>query len=288
MPCTLPCAGIALNRGYRFWLPDADPRNPYEGFAVREISFSVDAAPGKTIPLTDKIGPIIRANPPDLTDASFPKTVKSWLSSINNIIASEPLLNQVGKGSWLTLGYEPMGPGRLGTLTIEHFECLDFNIQLTVTIARSGPPQSLKLSYRPGGTTIEVVGNDAISRVPPFEGTRIDKCDPRLPVERLCPNPPDVTLTIDAGRDGRTVNLRVTPSRRLELIYLWEVEAAVPPFGNGVSFTTTFPGTDSNPKRITVTGYTKEGCTVTQSMTITVEGGLPRRRKPAQNPKGRL
>jgi hypothetical protein len=265
-PCNLPCDGIALRRGYRFWLPDPDPNNPYKSFRLDRLVFSVEAAPGERVDLTDKVTPILRARPANLTPNGFPRLVTSWVDQINKIIASEPLLSEADKATWLTLGYESTGPSRLGVLWIEYFECLKFDIKIAAIIVRSGEPESVTIAYVPGSTTIQV--GDTTTKVPEFSGTKTDKCNPDKPPENLCPRPPDITLRIAQRADGRTVRFDVTPDTA-DLVFVWEAQDGMPAMGNGPSFTTVFSSSGS--KLVTVTAFTKAGCTVTQSVQVQVE-----------------
>jgi hypothetical protein len=188
------------------------------------------------------------------------------VDQINKIIASEPLLSEAGKTSWLTLGYEATGPGRLGVLSIEYFECLKFDIQSTSTIVRSARPENVKVTYAPGSTAI--LAGDTTTRVPEFDGTKTDKCNPDTPPENLCPQPPEVALNITHTAQRRTVRFGVTTSTP-DLVFVWEVQDATPAMGNGANFATVFASSGS--KLVTVTAYTKAGCTVTQSVQIPVE-----------------
>lgn len=267
--CTLPCAGITLRRGYLFWLPEPEPNNPYTAFEVGDVTFNVEAKSGQMVQLGDKVRQFIVADPRALND-KFPDVVQSWLDQINKLIADVGNLSQPGKASWLTLGYEKASaPGRLGTLTIEHFECLSFEIQLTVVMTRLRTTQKLNLAYSPKGGT-RIVVDDAKGQVPPLEGITFDKCNPNTPPKKLCPKPLDLTLTIERqSQTGRTFVLVVKPSRAdPELTYFWEVEAGAPAVGNGQTFTTTFP--DTRTRIATVTGFTKGGCMVTTSTRIPV------------------
>jgi len=265
----LPCAGIALHRGFRFWLPDPDPNNPYTEFKFGDVLFSVESAPGKAVDLSAKVRPVLQAQVADLTVDASPKTVKNWIAQINKIIASEPTLSEAGKASWLTLSYDTAGAGRLGTLSLEYFLCLKFNIQISATFARSTGSETMRVGYSPDGTVI--LANDATSYVPPFEGTRIDKCNPNMPPVTLCAVAPNFTLKINSTIvQAKVVKLDVTPSSDPGLSYLWEVQDAKPAMGNGPSFTTTL--NTFGTKLVTVTAYTNAGCRVVQSTQVTVLG----------------
>jgi hypothetical protein len=267
-PCTLPCAGISLRRGFRFWMPEPEPNGPFREVRVEVVAFTVENVPGKPIDVAGKIGPVLKA-PTELTVETFPKAVNSWIAQINKIIANEPGLNESGKASWLTLAYESGGAGRLGTLWLEYFECLKFDIRLSVAFVRPTGEERLQVTYSLAGTSI--LARDVTTTVPPFDGTRIDKCNPGTPPVALCPKTPEMTLKIDGSPDGRTVRLSVTatPAAR-GLTFLWEVQDATPAIGNGDTFTTTFNSFGT--KQVTVTAFTRAGCRATQSTTISIRG----------------
>jgi hypothetical protein len=197
--------------------------------------------------------------------------VNAWLTQINKLILSQAGLNEDGKTSWLTLSYQSAGPGRLGTLWIEYFECLAFNIRTQATFTRRDEiTVRLNLTYTPDGTAMQA--NDAATKIPAYDGIRIDKCNPDTPAQDLCPSPPKVSLKITkTAQQGVNVKLEVaaTPNDG-DLQFLWEAQSATPSVGNGTSFSTTFARGGANPKLVVVTAFTKAGCTATTSIPITL------------------
>jgi hypothetical protein len=268
--CTLPCSGIALRRGYRMWLPEADPNNPYEKYNLDDVVFSVESALGSSVDLSNAVRGVIKATAARLAaGVPFQKTVDGWCAQINQLVANEPTLNEAGKASWLTLSYESAGAGRLGILWIEYFECLNFDIRIASSFIRGRSSESLRQSYVPAGTTILV--NDREVTVPASDGVRIDKCRPEEPIQELCPREPRVALEIAVtSRQGTTVELEVREApRSREFQFFWEVQGATPPMGNGRKFTTTFPA-GIPALVVVVTAFSKEGCSATQSTRIPV------------------
>jgi hypothetical protein len=269
-PCTLPCAGIALNRGYRFFLPDAQPRNPYKSFKAANVTFTVDSAPGKTIDLSAKVRKILVATTAQLSAANFPATVNGWIKDINDVIAGTADLNQAGKAQWLTLGYKPSAPGALGLLTIEYFQCLSFNFQLVATYAREVGDGSPKIAYSPAQTVIQV--GDSVVTVPAFDGTTTDKCAADPVTTNLCPVTPEFTVKID-GVASAAVNAQVTLNATTsvppdKLTFVWEAQDGAPAMANGQKFVVQF-GT-AGPKLVTVTAFNEKGCPANASATIKV------------------
>ena len=267
-PCDLPCDGVSLRRGYRMWLPDPAPNDPYKEFALADLVFSVESSPGKPVDLSAKVRAVIKAQPADLAVPVFPKLVNSWLAQINKIIASEPSLSEGGKVSWLMLSYEPIGPGRLGTLWIEYFQCLDFDIRVATRFALSSGAESLQLAYAPAATTMRV--NDQAAQSPAFSGVRLDKCNPDTPPESLCPKTPQFVLKINTvSTDGTAVRLAVAADPASpDLQFLWEAQNANPPVGNGPTFATKFTQDAGTAGVVIVTAFTGAGCIVTQSARI--------------------
>lgn len=264
-PCDLPCSGIAVKRGFRFWMPEPDATHQYKEFAPGNLVFTVESAPGKPVDVSAKIKPIITGKPTDL-NASFAKVVTDWLAQINKIILAEAGLNE-NNVSWLTLQYETLGAGRLGTLWIEYFGCLKFDIQFASNVALTTGANAIKIAYSPTGSSITVNQDPAVT-VPPYDGTTTDKCNPNKPVQDLCPQPPQTKLAIArTGQQGLKVTFLVTPQPDPgDLQFLWEIPDATPALGTGKTFTATFPNGATRP--VTVTAFNKAGCSVTNTVQI--------------------
>ncbi|MDR3525845.1 MAG: PKD domain-containing protein [Rhizomicrobium sp.] len=278
-PCTLPCAGAALNRGYRFFLPDADPKNPYQSFTLTSATLTVDSSveppPTKTIDLSAEFGKILVATAAQLTPAQFPVLVDNWIKAINKLIAGTDGLYQAGKAQWLTLDYKIAAPGQLGLLTIDYFQCLSFQMQIEANYVREADKGALKVSYTPKGTTIQMGG--AVVTIPAFDGTSTDKCADKPVTASLCPVPPDFTVKIQQKANTaqkaqavvQSYNFTVTASVPVSgLIFVWEAQDGAPAMGNGQTFATQFK--TAGPKLITVTAFNTKGCSATASLTVQV------------------
>ena len=274
-PCTLPCAGIALNYGYRFFIPDADPNpnNAYKSFKLNSATFIVDSAPGKSVDLSADVTKILQATPDQLQAANFPKLVSGWVQAINKLIAGHAELNQVGKGQWLTLSYNATTPGRLGVLMIEYFQCLSFNIRISVSYVQGANQQTLAVAYSPSSTSIQ--RGDFTITIPAFNGTTTDKCSATPTPVNLCPVPPGFSLQVQKvgggtgtpldGQTAFTVSASVSPS---SLSFLWEVQDGTPAIANGQGLTTSF--TSPGNKLVTVTAFDAKGCSASASLSIQV------------------
>jgi hypothetical protein len=269
--CTLPCDGITLNRGYRMFIPDANKASPYKSFNVRAVTFKVTASPGNDIDLSKDVAAIVTATATQLSPTNFETTVNTWIKNINQLIAKTGGLFEDGKAQWLTVGYQAVGPGQLGILTIEYFKCLGFDIRLDVTYTTSTGEKNPKVRYTPPNTTI--VSGDITSTIPAFDGTTTDKCNDTKPVP-LCPTKPDFTVSAtakpDPGVAGRPIAFTPTASVPLSgLTYFWEAPDGSPDTGQGQTFQTTF-GTGGS-KAVTVTGFNAKGCSATASISVKVE-----------------
>jgi len=269
--CPLPCDGITLNRDYRFFIPDANKASPYKSFNAHSIVFKVAAAPGKVIDLSNDVAGIVKASATQLSPTNFNATVNTWTKKINDLIANTPELVEAGKAQWLTLGYQPVAPGRLGILTIEYFKCLDFEIEFAVSYVTSTDQKTLDVRYTPGGT--EIKSSDSLSTVPAFDGTTTDKCNDTKPAP-LCPTKPDFTVSIkgkNAGIAGQQMDFEADASVPISgLTFFWEAPGGSPDTGDKQTFSTVF-GTAGS-KVVTVTGFNAKGCSATASMNVKVEG----------------
>jgi len=270
--CALPCDGITLNRDYRFFIPDANKASPYKSFNVNSVVFKVTASPGKVIDLSNDVAGIVRATATQLSPTNFNTTVNTWIKKINELIANTPELVEVGKAQWLTLGYQPVAPGRLGILAIEYFKCLDFEIEFDVTYVTSTDQKTLEVRYTPDGTAIK--SGDFLATIPAFDGTTTDKCNDTKPAP-LCPTKPDFTVSATAkpnpGVAGRPIIFTPTASVPISsLTFFWEAPGGSPDMSDKQTFQTTF-GTGGS-KVVTVTAFNAKGCSATASITVKVEG----------------
>lgn len=276
--CTLPCAGIALNRGFKFWIPDpgdaeTDPQDVYQITAIKVTAFSVDSAPSTPVDLSAGAMQALNVPATQLSGANFPAVVAGWMKNLNALIANTPALVQAGKAHWLTFGYTAAAPGKLGTLSIEYFQCLTFRIQLDLAYV-AGPNktnETLNVTYTPDGTTIRM--GDVAVNIPAFDGTKTDKCSDNPVAANLCPVPPAFTVTISPKPQSTSVGQLVRFGAKTSspvTQFVWEAQDATPPMGNNAIFPTQFAS--GGAKLVTVTAYDANGCSATASATIKVGG----------------
>jgi len=272
-PCDLPCGGVFIRRGHRLWMPDPGTVTKYLKYELTKLSFVIWTESGNAFDLGGEIEPLLQATPGQLTPGRFPGTVRKWLKQINELIGNNPDLSRPGGPQWLETSYEASDPGRLGTLWIDHFECLPFEIKMNVLIEYRHPngdgtlrEEKLFIYTPDGGTQIIVDGKEWI-RIPPFEGLTWNKCPPVSGPTPIC-NRPDITLTVKTEQDGAALWATVIADPDPGLTCLWEVQDADPALGHSNQFKTTF--LHSGQKRITVTAFTKDGCDVSETIFVDV------------------
>ncbi len=264
--CDLPCAGIALRRGYRFWLPEPGPNSPYRNVGFQKLVFLYEFPQGELVDLSNEVRSIIQATPADL-NAGFAGIVAKWLARVNRLI-----VEKTGKPDWLKLSYESDKPGIQGILRIEYFECLKFDIQINSIFQRPEVAEVLRLAYSPEGTTTQstvggVTGD--VVRIPAFDTIKIDKCNPQIPIRALRIEAPNLTLKITKKVDKLKASVTVSPSGRDKPVaYLWDAQDGNPAMANTQSAEFTFKSARPKTRLLRVTAFTKEGVRVIQEAKI--------------------
>ncbi len=268
--CDLPCAGIALRRGYRFWLPDPDANRRYTKCTLKIEAFSFEFINGKTIDISSKINQIVQIVNPDDLNKNFEGVVVDWLQQINTLIVKES-----GREDWLTMAFRQSvapEPGKLGILWIEYFECLTFNIQISSNFQRGDVTERLSFTYNREGTFLKSLSGEIIT-IPAFDHVKTDKCKNTPPESLYQDNPPDFMLEkINVEWSGDTVTLSVMSSGKDKPVaYLWEVQDGKPAMANLGKASFTFTGNRSGTKSISVTAFFADnGCRVILNETIAV------------------
>jgi hypothetical protein len=262
-PCDLPCKGIAKRAGYRFWLPDADAARPFSLYAGTKVqAFIFEFRDGKKVDLSADVEKILSATAVDDLNKNYDKVVRAWIKKINELVTSA-----IGSVDWLVLDYDTQTSG-MPVLWIEAFECLAFDIQLQPSFRRPGTDGTVRFAYAPAGSTILI--GDGKEVVPPFNPSRIDKCDPGRPVTPVC-KPLDLQLKIGVRRDGTTVLLDVTPSGSAQpVLFTWEVQDCIPALVSGKSARVTVSAPAPAVKVIRLCAYTKEGCMAVATSQVTM------------------
>ena len=260
-PCDLPCAGIALKRGYYFNLPNTDaPR------ATVSVKFSFEFPQGNTIDLSTEVKAILEKVGTDKD---------SFAKQINLLIAEK-----TRSTDWLKFEsiLKTSEQDVLDEWQIEYFECLDFNLNIQVTsftlsvevplqsvLTETVTPKTSTIVFKQGEQTLIDI------KIPAFDPVKIDKCNPQIPVQKLCDNRPNLTLIISNEVDGLTAKLTANHTGNDQPIaYLWDVPGANPPLSNNPIASFTFTQIEPGTKPIRLTAFTKEGCRVILEDTITL------------------
>jgi hypothetical protein len=252
-PCDLPCNGVAVRRGYRFSL-----------FATSlelksRISFSFEYPQGSTIDLSEEVQSILQ---------EFAGDGESFAKQINSLITKK-----TGRPDWLKFEYGSTEPDSLDIWWIEYFECLQFKFQMSWPIGIVTRQEPIKtITVTPTASTIVSTEGEKILldvTIPAFDGTKINKCNPETPSQKLCAKVPDLMLKISQQVDGLTAILNVEPSGSDKPVaYLWEVQNGNPPISNGQKAGFTFTQSELTTKLVRLTAFTEKGCRVMVKDTI--------------------
>jgi hypothetical protein len=253
--CELPCDGFARRCGYRFWLPDPDRERPYEDFgAASEVpAFRFEFPQGKVVDIGREVGQILRADLNAL-NSNFDGMANDWIKQINALIAKA-----TGSLDWLSLSYERDSTG-MAMLWIEYFECLDFEFHVQTFFKRGGLSQQLDLLQTPKGTTFTQAGVKPVA-IPPFNCSRIAKCDPARPVTPLCKTI-DMQLKITKSlANGIALSVSASGNDK-PVAFLWEVQDCRPAAAGGAN--AQFEIVQKLPliKQIRLSAFTQDGCMV--------------------------
>nr|WP_315219943.1 hypothetical protein [uncultured Duganella sp.] len=261
--CDLPCKGIAQRGGYRFWLPDEDAARPFKTFGMEVEAFRFEFKPGEMVDLREGVEEILSNTSADELNAGYDKTVRTWITKINDLIASA-----IGTRDWLILEYDTKTAG-MPVLWIEAFECLDFDIRIDPFYQRPGSPEgSMRFAYDPSATTILINESDQV--VPAFNVSHVDKCDPQRPRTDVCKKL-DLQLKISAQLAREAITLDVTATGADQpVLYTWEVQDCDPSLVLGKTATVRMLARSPFTKGIRLCAYTKDGCMMLAASQINV------------------
>ena len=271
--CDLPCNGIALRCGYRFWIPDPDPKRPYTAYKAEVQEFMFEPPPGVTIDfdrLRDEIENNIQA--PVVDDLNDPRVfdglIEDWLGSINGLISQE-----TGDDDWLRLKYEKPSDESASILWIEFFKCHKFTFNIRAVFVRRDIDEIWDVKYTHEGTEIILSGDRPSVTIPRFDCIEIDKCDPNHPEKDYCK---EVDLRLDISQAAITTNREYSLEAKASgndkpIAYLWEVQDANPAMSNEEKARFTFSDLGSGVKDIRLIAYTEKGCRVMQTSRIIFE-----------------
>jgi hypothetical protein len=241
--CDLPCDGIALRRGYYFSLPEAEV-NP-------QVRFVFEYPQNNRIDLSENVQKLLQ----EVAGDGF-----SFAEKLNALIVENT------KGiACLIFTYEPSTSGFMDTWWIEHFECLAFELTIRGFFSNE---RFLIFSIAPAAS---VFPNPITASVPAFDGIKINKCNPKAPIERMCAKELDLKLEIVHDFQFPDIFLTAQPSGNEEpIFYLWEVQRQKninPIMKNGQKVFFTL-GENIKTINVRLTAFTKNVCRVVLESTI--------------------
>jgi hypothetical protein len=239
-----------------------------QGGVVTEVpAFRIEISPGKFIDLRSEVSTIMRADAAALNN-SFDKVAADWIGQINKLVA-----NAAGSKDTFVLAYERNAAG-MAVLWIERFECLDFEFRVQNFFTRNNAAGRSDLQHTPKGSSYVLQQSQVSVNIPPFDCSRIAKCDPVRPVEQFCKQV-DMQLEIKAGVAGGAINVSVANvvGSDAPVEFLWEVQDCTLPFANGKSASFTIAQRSPPVKQVRLTAFTKNGCMVTARTQVQVTTG---------------
>ena len=250
--CDLPCGGLALRSGHRFWLPVADPQRPFGMVSARVSVFMIEMVDGQSIDLSEDVTAILRGASIDDLNRDFDKTVQGWIRKINELITAA-----TGTPDWLILSYDTATAG-MPILWIEHFECLKF--EFNIEQAWSVPQIDYRTSSTYSTAGQQLVQDDDVWNIPPFNRSRIAKCDPERPVTEFC-GQFDLTFDIQKrGDDGEMILEVVVQGAPEPVFFTWEVQDCMPLLATGPKVTLRIAMREPFEKSIRLCAFTEDGC----------------------------
>jgi hypothetical protein len=264
--CDLPCEGLAMRCGHRFWLPEPDPERLFGSVTLKVAMFRFESRGGVMIDLTQDISRIFQGVSSDDLNNSFDAVAGKWTDQINRLI-----VEAIDNDDWLRLEYERKIDG-IAILGIEHFVCRDFEIRIQAFFVRSnGDERSMvQTVYTPKGTEITANVDFPAVAIPPFNCIRIAKCDPARPVTQDCTEV-DLALKINKRLEGPQLTLKLTTTGSDKPVaVMWEVQDCMPPISGNKSPTLTIASTLPPTKLIRLTAFTQKGCMVVMTDSFTV------------------
>ncbi|MFK0089586.1 hypothetical protein ACIQUS_20100 [Pseudomonas sp. NPDC090755] len=266
--CDLPCDGLAMRCGHRFWLPEPEPE-PERRFVRVQLKvdvFRFELRAGGMVDLTSEVEAILSGVSSDDLNNNFDAVAQKWTDQINRLIAGA-----IDDDDWLRLDYT-RNIGGMAVLGIEYFVCLKFEFRIRAVIMRSNIDTKLPIEtlYTPAGTEINVGPDFPTVVIPPFNCSRIAKCDPERPVTHDCTDV-DLTLKINQRLEGNQLTLKFTATGRDKPVaFLWEVQDCLPSVSANKSDTLTVMSGSPTVKSIRLTAFTERGCAVVATGQFTV------------------
>ena len=270
-PCNLPCNGIALQRGYRFWLPKPGGELSYDTLKISVRQFVLDIATGEQINITTDVQTILtKFLPASSLNTNFNDTVVKCLNVINDLIAKK-----TGNPDFLKLVYQsdPNLPDMTGILLIEYFECLSFKFDLVSAFPHPNISGEFRTLYEPVSTSfMGLISATEGMQIPAINGLKIDKCNPQTKPTMLCQEPIDLVLKIGSSTDLKNnVTITVTPNgTEVPVSYLCELPHGFPLMSMSPIATFKFNLSNFPVKQVRITAFTQNGCWISRNHNIAI------------------
>lgn len=257
-PCDLPCGGDAIRAGYRFWLPEAQPRLPINEYKAHVESFVLVLPDGSELDLTGEVAEIINQGARPIRTADFlPLVREKWLVAINRLVEEH-----VGSPDWFSLDYEPPEGTSAGTLLVDHLVCIEFRFMLGVTWTQGDRTHDFWIVYSPKGTEVHDRQSDGKAFLPLMGGSTSNKCRPGEPPTPRCQGT-DLNLVIqpDMRIPNATFHAEFSGSED-PVAFFWEIQDGFPSLSGDREVQVHFKLLEPVVKQVRLTGFTKSGCTV--------------------------
>lgn len=280
-PCEFPCDGVAVREGLWFWLPEARPKLPINGYRIDVRRFVVTDPKQTELDLTNDVAAELEWRPqPDGTLRPIPSTdferiVQKWLLGVSKIVAGA-----LAEAGWsqpdrlLTLEYEPAAKQEgTGTLFVDRMHCAGLSVELSVSFTQGRKEHQLEFAYDREGTVVVEPRSDSKFRIPFFDVSTSNRCRPGEPPVRQCEGT-DVRLKIVGGGAPNDFTLKSSVSGGDPVAaFVWEVQDGIPSVAGGEAVTLRFEPIEPGRKTVRLTAITEKGCTVTAEQVMDIVAG---------------
>jgi hypothetical protein len=247
---------VAIQRGYRFWVPEARSGLPLNRYEVEVAEFKLSDPDGGEIDLTRELAALI-GTPATIPAAEFRNVVDRWISRIHGLLTEDGRADQ-----WLQLEYEDAPESATtGTLWIDRLACIDFVLDLTVRFEQGRRGRSVRTTYDSRGTLVTDLDANTEVFIQAFGGSTSNKCRPKRERVPLCEGVEFAVDIVGEGSPRDEVFLTATPTGGEQpTAFLWEVQDAVPALSAGERVVLTFDPVEPTEKHVRLTAFNEQGC----------------------------
>lgn len=266
-PCDLPCDGASERTAHLFWMPEPVKGTPFKRLVAQVGSFLVTDPDGNQTDLASEAEQILREIS-SVSAAEFASRVRTWLRKIN------ALIEQALGANHLELSYVEAAEGvTTGRLIIDRLVCVHLAAEIGIDYLEGDARHSTMRGYEDQGTLLRDKGIEGELAIPALDVETWNRCHPDEPPQHRCERfglPTEIG--VEPLGDRRVLLFAAPPGDELGLTYLWEIEGGTPPFAVGDGVEVTFDETAPQEPRITITGYTPDGCSASAHRQIRLEG----------------